>query len=768
MKYFFIAACMLLCNAVIAQQQNNTVVDTTKKISNLEEVIVSSSNFAEKKKNIVQPIDVITAKKIASTNAQNTGDLLMSTGKIFVQKSQQGGSSPVIRGFEASRVLLIVDGVRLNNLIYRSGHLQNAITIDQNTLSRVEVLYGPSSTIYGSDALGGAIHFITKSPILSPNNKILITGTDFVRYSSVNNELTTHVDLSIANKKLGWFQAVNGSQFGDMKMGNKYLAAYPNFGRRSFFVGNINGIDSVVVNSNDRTQKFSGYKQLDITEKFLYKQNENIKHTLNFQYSTTSDVPRYDRLQDVKNFGGTIGNTLRFAKWYYGPQKRLLTSYEWSKNKKGFFDEIKANVNYQAIEESRITREYRGYDRQDSRVEKVKVFGITISGKRNVGNNEIVTGIDLQLGKVNSTASRKNILTNVESKLDTRYPDGKNSMDNFAIFVQHTYKHGKGKIVLNDGLRLQTTSLQSNILDNSFFKLPDTAVLQNNIALTGNVGFVYSATKNTTIRFGISSGFRAPNVDDLSKIFESSTAAKQVVLPNANLKPEYTYNADFAIAQRINNIVNIEFNGYYTLFRNAIIKAPFLLNGQDSILYNGVKSQVLASQNVNRANVFGFCILAEAKLKNGFAFASTISVTKGIFLTDNSKPSKIFEKQPAGNYALVNKNVSSKQLDHIPPVIGKTSIAYEYKKLNTSLFFMYNGWKKLDKYNADGEDNDQYATADGMPAWVTVNWNGSCNFNKYIQLQLAVENILDRNYRYFASGFSAPGRNFIVAVRASF
>lgn len=81
---------------------------------------------------------------------------------------------------------------------------------------------------------------------------------------------------------------------------------------------------------------------------------------------------------------------------------------------------------------------------------------------------------------------------------------------------------------------------------------------------------------------------------------------------------------------------------------------------------------------------------------------------------------------------------------------------------------MYNGWKKLDKYNADGEDNEQYATADGMPAWVTANWNGSYNFTKYIQLQLAVENILDRNYRYFASGFSAPGRNFIVAVRVNF
>ena len=98
---------------------------------------------------------------------------------MFVQKSQQGGSSPVIRGFEASRVLLVVDGIRMNNAIYRAGHLQNVITVDQNMLERVEVLYGPASTLYGSDALGGVIHLRTKQPLLSTNNKLKTAGVLF-------------------------------------------------------------------------------------------------------------------------------------------------------------------------------------------------------------------------------------------------------------------------------------------------------------------------------------------------------------------------------------------------------------------------------------------------------------------------------------------------------------------------------------------------------------------------------------------------------------
>src|SRR5690606_28891038 len=135
-------------------------------------------------KNLVQKIEVVTSKRIAILNTQNTGDLLMQSGNVFVQKSQQGGSSPVIRGFEASRVLLVIDGIRMNNAIYRSGHLQNVITVDQNILERVEILYGPSSTIYGSDALGGVVHLRTKEPRLSVDGKTTTSGSAFARYSS--------------------------------------------------------------------------------------------------------------------------------------------------------------------------------------------------------------------------------------------------------------------------------------------------------------------------------------------------------------------------------------------------------------------------------------------------------------------------------------------------------------------------------------------------------------------------------------------------------
>jgi hemoglobin/transferrin/lactoferrin receptor protein len=756
----FFCAIFYLVQPVNGQKKPTASSDTSSSV-NLEEIVVSANNFTEKKKNIAQKIEVFTAKDIALSNAQNTGDLLINTGKIFVQKSQQGGSSPVVRGFEASRILLVIDGVRMNNAIYRSGHLQNVITSDQNSLSRVEVMYGPSSTIYGSDALGGIIHLITKSPVLSGYRKFLSTGTAFTRYSSVNNEKTIHADLSLGWKKFAWFQAYNFSDFGNMKMGSKYPEKYPGFGKRSEYITSINGIDSIVGNADDRVQKYSGYKQWDVMQKFLYKPGENVSHLLNLQFSNSGNVPRYDRLQDTRN------GRLRFAEWYYGPQQRMLAAYELNATTLGFADQLKLNINYQDIEESRYTREYRQYDRFDSRVENVKVFGAGLSARKIVGNHEITLGMDAQLNDVRSRASRKNLSTGALTRLDTRYPDGKNKMNNVGIFIQHVFKFANEKWVINDGLRGQYVSLRSVINDNSFFNLPDTSASQNSVALTGNIGVVFKANPNTTLKASLSSGFRAPNIDDLAKVFESSTAARQVVIPNGKLSPEFTYNVDLSLYQKIGTSISFELTGYYTIFTNAIVKAPFLLNGQDSILYNGVLSQVLASQNVNHARLWGFSSGIDAGLAKNLKLTSTVSYTHGSYRVEKGTLAAVYEKQPNGTYTIVQRAVSTKPLDHIPPLIGKTALVFNHQKIITELNVIYNGWKHLDQYNPDGEDNAQYATADGMPSWLTVNWKASLNLGENFQLQLGIENITDRNYRYFASGFSAPGRNFIVGLRAN-
>jgi hemoglobin/transferrin/lactoferrin receptor protein len=722
--------------------QEDTLTEKT-----LSEVVISANKFSERKRNVNQKIDIITAKTIATTNAQNTGDLLINTGNVFVQKSQQGGSSPVLRGFEASRVLLVVDGIRMNNAIYRSGHLQNVITVDQNMLERVEVLYGPASTLYGSDALGGVIHLRSKSPLLSKTGKVQSTGNLFGRYSSANNEKSGHFNINIGWKKIAWIQSFTYSDFGDMKMGNNYHKDYPGFGRRDSFINTAGGVDKVVANDDNRIQRHSGFKQWDVMEKFLFKQNEKISHNLNFQYSNSTNVPRYDRLQDTRYFNAGIGTTLRYAEWFYGPQERLLGSYELNVLSAGFFNQFRANVNYQKIEESRQQREYLRYDRFDSRVEKLNVWGFIVDARKKWNVNEITVGVDGQLNDVTSTATRTNLTTGAVSKLDTRYPNGENNMNYFGIYAQHLLKLKSNKLILNDGIRFQVVDLHSTIADNSFFNLPVTDIKQTTFAVTGNLGLVYLPTEDFRLTLGLSSGFRNPNIDDLARVFESGTALRRVIVPNPDIKPEYTYNLDLGLTQMISGKIKFDLTGFYTLFKNAIVLAPYQLNGEDSILYNGVMCAVYANRNFKEASLYGFNTNITVDFTKQLTFFGTVTYTYGRFK---------------------NSNGTKTPQDHIPPVFGKGSLKYNHPRFETEAYVLFNGMKKIKDYNPDGEDNQQYATPDGMPSWATFNWRNSISITKKTKVQFMIENILDRNYRYFASGFSAPGRNYVIALRTSF
>ena len=212
-----------------AQQQRDTVKSSS---TLLDDVVVYSSRFAEKFKRVAQTIDVLKTRE--QLNFQpNTADALINSGKLFVQKSQQGGGSPVIRGFEASRILMVVDGVRMNNAIYRAGHLQNIITIDNMVLDRMEILYGPSSTLFGSDALGGVTSLSTKDPILSTTYKTQYTGAATLRYSSAMQENRGNVQLNIGGPKWASFTSISYGNFGDLVQGNNRRMAYPSFGKKN-------------------------------------------------------------------------------------------------------------------------------------------------------------------------------------------------------------------------------------------------------------------------------------------------------------------------------------------------------------------------------------------------------------------------------------------------------------------------------------------------------------------------------------------------------
>jgi hemoglobin/transferrin/lactoferrin receptor protein len=706
-------------------------------VNSIDEIVISASKFEEKRKDVAQKIQVVRSSEIQEINQTSTADVIASTGNVLVQKSQLGGGSPVIRGFEANRVLLVIDGVRMNNAIYRGGHLQNSITLDNAIMDRVEVVFGPGSVVYGSDALGGVMSFTTRDPLLSSDGKLKVKVGQYMRYMSAASGYSAHADISLGKKRFGSLTSLTYSDFGDLQQGANREPFVGNFGSRPWYVVHENGIDKLVKNTDTNLQVGSGYTQTDFLQKFLFKQNEFVKHTVNVQYSTSSDVPRYDRLTQVS------AGLPKFAEWNYGPQERLLSSYMLYLSKKNaLYDNARLILAYQKIEESRKDRKFNNPDR-NNRIENLDIFSLNLDLAKKMGKNELRYGLEGWYNKVQSTAFTENIFSGDQSPLDTRYASGGAVMNSLAAYVTHTLEISD-RLILNDGLRFSRIGLNAKFTDTTFFKFPFKEAKQQNAAFTGNIGVVYMPTTAFRLTGMISSGFRAPNVDDLSKVFESVPGTINV--PNTSLKPEYTYNGELGIANRFGGWLNLQATGYYTLYRNALTTQNFTYNGQDSIVYEGVLSRVVATTNANKAYLYGLELALNGEINKVVSVYATYNYTYARIVTDSI----------------------AIPLDHIPPIFGKFGVQLTDGKFRSDLFVNYNGWKRIADYNPFGEDNQAYALPEGMPSWYTVNARLTYQFNKLISLQVACENILDKNYRVFASNISAPGRNFIATLRWNF
>ncbi|HPN21417.1 MAG TPA: TonB-dependent receptor plug domain-containing protein, partial [Tenuifilaceae bacterium] len=330
---------------------DNFVISLSPSIFSIDQVVVSANRWGQAKRDVPVKITTTRQAQIAFNNPQTTADLLGSTGDVFIQKSQQGGGSPMIRGFATNRLLIVVDGVRMNNAIFRSGNLQNVISLDAFAFEKTEVVFGPSSVIYGSDAIGGVMSFYSLSPKVTTNNKFDVSGNFASRYSTANTEKTGHIDINLGWTKWASLTSFTYTSYGDVTMGKNGPDEY----LRKEYVKRENGVDTVVKNSNSRIQQPTGYSQINLMQKIAYVPNNNWNINYGLHYSTTSNYDRYDRLIAYKN------GLPRSAEWYYGPQVWLMNNVNIENTTSNtFYDKLTVNAAHQLFEESRNDRSFKG------------------------------------------------------------------------------------------------------------------------------------------------------------------------------------------------------------------------------------------------------------------------------------------------------------------------------------------------------------------------------------------------------------------------
>ncbi|MDN3491766.1 TonB-dependent receptor plug domain-containing protein [Winogradskyella bathintestinalis] len=717
--------------------KNNYVVYLTPRVEGLEQIVISASKFEQQKRDIPQTIVSLDAKDIALANPQTSADLLEHTGNIYIQKSQLGGGSPMIRGFSTNRLLLTVDGVRMNNAIFRGGNLQNVISIDPFAIRNTEVTLGAGSVVYGSDAIGGVMSFYTKKPQLSYKDNLFLTANALVRYASANEEKTGHFDINLGYRKWAFFTSASYTSFDDLRMGSHGPKDY----LRSEYIVRKNDEDVIVTNPNPLVQTPTGYNQINLLQKARYEPTDNLNIDFGLYYSTTSDYARYDRLIRYS------GDNLRSAEWNYGPQQWFMANFQLTKlsSRSNLYDKIQTTLAFQNFKESREDRNYQSAVRE-IRSESVDALSFNLDLEKDLNNEtSIFYGVEYLHNKVGSDGHEKNIETNQIAPNVTRYPDG-STWQSIAAYASLKHKPNT-KFVFQSGLRYNQVIAKADFTANNvFLNLPFSKADINTGALTGTAGITWSPIEIMQWKLNASTAFRAPNIDDIGKVFDSEPGA--VVVPNKSLEAEYAYGGELGLALNFKNKIILDIATYYTFLDNALIRRDYELNGESEIIYDGELSTIQAIQNASKAWIYGLELGLEVNFSEQLKLLSQYNVIGGT--EDN--------------------NGVEEPVRHVAPNFGRTHITWKHNKFLLDAFVVYNNELSFNQLAASESSKDYiYAlNTDGnpfAPAWHTLNFRTQYQYNDKLSFTASLENITDQRYRPYSSGISAAGRNLILALR---
>lgn len=705
----------------------------------LDEVVISASKFSQKFREVPKKVTQINRSMIEFTNPMTSADLLERGGYVYIQKSQLGGGSPMIRGLSTNRLVLSVDGVRLNNAIFRSGNIHNVISISPMNIENTEVIMGSASVLYGSDAIGGVMNFYTKKAKLSndsnPNIQININS----RYSSASNEKMYHIDFNYGLEKIAFLSSFSKSDFDDLTMG---IHGPSDYLRPNYVTQNSAGDDVLVTNSKPRVQRNTGYSQTNFMQKILYEPNEDLSIDIGIHFSKTGNIPRYDRLIRTNENEG-----LYYSEWYYGPQEWLLINSQLTfiPKETKFYDELKFGSSFQRFSESRNSRRFSDSFLK-SREEELDIFSLNLDFFKKISENSNITyGLEIIENKIGSFAKSINISDLSETLISTRYPDN-SSLNSMGLYINYKTKIIED-VFFQSGVRYSSTVLKSDLSQNNIYYdfMYENTTLENG-AFVGGIGLSWVRNIYNNWKFNINTAFRSPNIDDLAKVFDSEPGS--VVVPNPDLKPERSFGLEFGGYFRTKNNIELDFSSYVTYLYNSFIRDDFTLsNGVSEIIYDGELSQIQALQNSSKSFIYGIEFGINMFLNKNFRMKSQHNLIAGYELDD----------LPFGM-----------PVRHIPPNYGNFHLIYNNGDFTIDTYLNYNS--KISFNNlAESERAKPYMYAldeNGnpySPSWMTFNVRSKYSFSKMLNINFTVENITNKLYRPYSSGISAPGINFIFS-----
>ncbi|MBT5872588.1 MAG: TonB-dependent receptor, partial [Candidatus Latescibacteria bacterium] len=577
----------------------------------------------------------------------------------------------------------------------------------------MEIVHGPNSVMYGSDALGGVINVVTVKPDMGNRDGLRKEIGFTSQVSTADRTRTGNLSLDLSSRL--WGARISGGvkSYGDVTRGES--------GGRELMARLRN--DSRTTRILNRTQRPNAYESYDISARFRVQLYDLQQLNLVYQGSRQSNVPRYD-----------VVETLSDSSRHFDPQTRNLAFVRYiNARATRLYSNVSASISWHRQFERRIRLRFGN---PDASVDQfgTNSYGVQLHLNKVLrSGHHLVYGGDLYYDDVGSLSYGQSLSSGDRVSTTPLFPDGSTFVTN-GYFARDEWEVAPS-MRITPGLRWSLSRLNAPFESGPLNPFGFGPITQSSSALTGSIGVVVDISDRGRWVANLGQGFRTPNLDDVSKLGPGKGGTIFEV-PNSGLSPEKSVSVDSGL-KIDTGIWQANVIGFYNRIHDLLLRRPALLNGSPTALDGGDTLQVFRKENAGKAFTAGLAADLKVRVSGPITLRANMGYTYG------------------------EDTTGQEPLTAMPPLNGLAGIDWVASRFRVSGNVRYSAEQK----RLSAEDQfDLRIPEGGSPAWYTLNLRGTVTLSKYAQIQWALTNVLDQNYREHSSGLNAPGRNFILGV----
>ena len=715
-KIGFLWTALFLCRSVFATETNANEQAALNVATNFPTIVVTASRVGRPIQETPAMISRVDEKQMAENGVRSLPEALKDDPSVRVQKTSQGQGSPYLRGFTGFRTLMLIDGIRLNNSAFRSGPNQYWGTIDCYSLAAIEVLKGPASVLYGSDAVGGTVQAFSYEPEYAEEGQYHYGSRLFTRLSSAERSVISRAQGEVATDSTAIHAGVTYKNFGDLQGGHE--------------VGR---------------QKKTGYTEYDYDIKARIKLAGEREIVLAWQSVEQDDVWRtHKTVYGISWEGTTIGDEL--ARTF--EQNRRLAYLQFRDDEPTWiYDTLRFTLFCHIQEEDQYAVSKPADNKTTWDGFSVVTPGFNAELMKETDLGTFVYGLDYSRDLVNSY--NREVKNNVSTTRVQGPVADDSSYDLAGLFVEDRIPLGN-HVEVTPGIR--GTYAHASI-DDYYSVAPGGKNPEQRgqsfektwYDVSANLRLAYYVTDDKALMLytGLGQAFRSPNLSDMTSYRASKSTTYETPSPNVDTERYLTYECG---GKWIKDGLTLQAAWYYTWMRDQI-----------TAVYEQSGTDILASSaNSGEGYVQGVELDGAYEITKNWVMRGGIAWSEGYTDTYYKNGNQIvtvnddnFRTAPLAGFAALRWQTSDKKL-----FIEFTNQAVARED-------------RLTYSEAHGGDT-QRVPLQGTPGYYTAGVRAGWQICEYATMGVAIDNLLDKDYRVHGSGNNEAGRNFIRSLELRF